>query len=508
MIINKYIRFPLGMSTFLKYLVYLIVFIAILLFYLFTTSSGNKHIYDLTSYTLSQESDLDIEVTSIDLDQYPHVVIEMNIEKKAKLILNGVLTHNSLNMDYKLRSECIASDVCQIDDDIDIDGHIKGVYSRIYLEGKGKALDGHVNYNVLKLTDKMEDLNLTMRDVNSTKLFTLLGYDAHIKGKADLNANFTLMEQDNKQGSITYDVKDNNFSGLPLNLHAQVNMEGIKHSFLADITSPYLKLNISKGHHDQDKKLVKAFYLLDIKDLSKLESLLGYKYLGPFYAMGEIKYDEYLSISGLSKSYGGMMDYLYENDGLKIELHAVSFREFMNIFPYPPMLEANATGKIYYNFIQETLVVNTKLKNAKVVHTDLVKIIQEKSGVNLLQETFDNSNLDATYHNGILLGDLKVANQENHLFLTNTKMDTNNHTINAYFDFKIQDQEFSGKVYGSLGDPDVNLDLQKLIKYQMEKQLDSIMGTGTTKAMRSIPMEAPAENMATGAASTFMKMFF
>ncbi|MFC2073381.1 hypothetical protein ACFLRS_00835 [Campylobacterota bacterium] len=496
------------MSTFLKSLVYLIVFISIGLFYLFYTSLGNKHLYDLVSYTLSQKSDLRIEVKSIDLDQYPHVVVEMNIEKKAKLILNGLINVNSIDMDYILTSECIASDICEINDDIDIDGHINGPYSRMQVRGKGKALDGHVNYNALKFTDKVKDLNLTMNDINSTKLFTLMGYDALIKGKADVNVNFKLMEKDNIQGSFNYDVKDNDFSGLPLNLHAKVNLEGMKHTFLADITSPYLKLNITNGQYDQDTKLAKAFYILDIKDLSKLETLLGNKYSGPFYAMGEMTYDKYLSVSGLSKSYGGMLDYLFEKDGLHVKLEAVSFMDFMKIFPYPAMLDADVTGDIYYNFIQKTMVVNTALKNAKVVHADLVNIIQKKSGVDLLRETFNDSSLDATYHNSILLGDLKLANKDSHIFLTSTKIDMNDHTINAYFDFKMQNQEFSGKVYGSLGDPDVNLDLQKLIKYQMEKQLDSIMGKGTTKAMRSIPMEGTAENMATGAASTFMNMFF
>lgn len=496
------------MSTFLKSLAYLIVFISIGLFYLFYTSLGNKHLYDLVSYTLSHKSNLKIEVKSIDLDQYPHVIVEMNIEKKAKLILNGLITANSIDMDYILTSECIASDICEINDDIDIGGHINGPYSRMQVQGKGKALDGYVNYNALKFTDKVKDLTLTMSDINSTKLFTLMGYDALIKGKADVYANFKLMEKNNMQGSFSYDVKDNNFSGLPLNLHAKVNLEGMKHTFLADITSPYLKLNITNGQYDQDTKLAKAFYILDIKDLSKIETLLGNKYLGPFYAMGEMKYDKYLSISGLSKSYGGMLDYLFEKDGLHVKLEAVSFMDLMKIFPYPPMLDAAATGDIYYNFIQETLVVNTALNNAKVVHTDLVNVIRQKSGVDLLQETFNNSRLDATYHNGILLGDLQLANKDSHLFLTSTKMDTNNHTINAYFDFKVQEQEFSGKVYGSLGDLDVNLDMQKLIKYQMEKQLDSIMGRGTTKAIRSMPMEGTAENMATGAAATFMGMFF
>ena len=72
----------------------------------------------------------------------------------------------------------------------------------------------------------------------------------------------------------------------------------------------------------------------------------------------------------------------------------------------------------------------------------------------------------------------------------------------------MQEQEFSGEVYGSIDNTDVNLNIQKLIKYQMGKQLDSMMGEGATKTMRSMPMEGAAEDMATGAAATFIKAFF
>lgn len=496
------------MSTFFKYFIYTLVFICIGLYYLIYTSSGNTYMYHFASQKLSQKSNLRVEVKSIDLAKYPHVVIKMNIEKKAKLILSGHISNSSVDMDYKLTSECIASDVCTIDDKIDINGHINGPYARMHIQGEGKALDGFVNYHALKFTDKVKDLNATMRDVNSTKLFRIIGYDAIIKGKANVGVNFNLMEKDNNQGSITYDIRDNNFSGIPLNLHTKVTIDGVKHTFLANITSSYLKLNISKGHYDREKKIAKAFYILDIKDLSHLETLLGYKYLGPFYAMGEIRYDKYLRISGLSKSYGGMMDYLFERDGLHIKLEAVSFMDLMEIFPYPPMIEADTTGDIYYNFIQKTLVINTKLTNAKVIDAELVNVIREKTGVFLQEETFDNSTLDASYHNGILVGNLKLSNDNSHFFLTNTKIDTDKNSINAYFDFKMQEQEFSGEVYGSIDNTDVNLNIQKLIKYQMGKQLDSIMGEGATKTMRSMPMEETAEDMATGAAATFIKAFF
>jgi len=203
-----------------------------------------------------------------------------------------------------------------------------------------------------------------------------------------------------------------------------------------------------------------------------------------------------------------MMDYLYEKDGLHVKLEAVSFMDLMKIFPYPPMIEADTTGNIYYNFIQKTLVINTKLTNAKVVHTELVNVIREKTGVFLQEETFDNSTLDTSYHNGILVGNLKLANDNSHIFLTNTKIDTDKNSINAYFDFKMQEQEFSGEVYGSIDNTDVNLNIQKLIKYQIGKQLDLMMGEGASKTMRSMPMEGAAEDMATGAAATFIKAFF
>lgn len=496
------------MSTFLKYVIFTVIVFFIIILYLLYTPLGNKNIYDYASYALSKKSGLWVEVQSIALHQYPQIIAEMNIERKAKLTLTGYIDDVSLDMDYSLTSECIASDVCKIDDNIDILGHVKGPFYRLDIIGKGKALDGNVTYSLLKYTDKVEDINITMHDINSTKLLTLLGQDALIKGKADVTVDFSLMDKTTKKGSMTYDVRDNNFSGLPLNLHTKVDIINMQHTFIIDITSPYLSLNISKGHYDQEKKLADAFYILDIKDLSQLETLLGYKYLGKFYAMGEINYDKYLSISGLSKSYGGMIDYLFEKDGLRVQLEAVSFMDVMSLFPYPPMLTADATGEIYYNFIQKTMVVNTKLQNAKVVHTKLINVIRKKSDVDLRRETFENSILDASYHNGLLLGDIKFSNKRSHLFLTSILMDTNQSTINAYFDVHMQRQAFSGKVYGSLDDPKVNLNMQKLIRYQMDKQLDSMLGKKNREILEKIPMGDAAKNMATGMGASFIGIFF
>ena len=496
------------MLKFFKYFIYFLIFLSLLLFYFFFTALGQSNIYTIIGNKLSKKTDLDIEIKSIELENYPHVRIEMNVEKKAKLILWGYLDDTLIDMDYNLTSECIATDLCEIDDDINIHGHVKGPFTKLSLQGKGIALDGNVTYTAIKYPDKVENVAIQMTDVNSSKLFKLLGQTAFIKGKANADVNFSFMSEDHRKGHITYDVKDKNFKGIPLDLHTKVTIIDEQHTFIIDLTSPYLTLNVSKGHYNQKEKRANAFYTLDVKDLSKLEMLLGYKYQGEFYAMGEILYDNYFKVTGLSKTFGGMTEFLFEKDGLKVDLNNVLLEEMMHLFPVPPLLTANATGTMYYNLIQKTLVANTTLKNAKFIHTKLANVIRKKSKVNLLKETFDDSSLNFTYHNDIILGDLKLANEHSHVYLKSTKIDTNESTINAYFDFKMQKQEFSGKVFGPLDNPTINLNMQKLIRYQMDKQVDKMIGKNNRKIMEKMPMGGVAKDVATDMGASFMKVFF
>jgi len=180
----------------------------------------------------------------------------------------------------------------------------------------------------------------------------------------------------------------------------------------------------------------------------------------------------------------------------------------MKLFPFPSIIDADTKGHIYYNFIQDTLVVNTTLKNAKFLPSNIVDTIYKRSGVKMMRETFDDCMLEATYHNNIIFGDMKLENQKSYFKLTNVKMDSEKDILNADFDFKMQRQEFIGKVFGSLDDPTVDLDMHKLIKFQMDKQLDSIMGKKGRKLMEKMPMGGVAKGMAAGMGAGVVGMFF
>ena len=72
----------------------------------------------------------------------------------------------------------------------------------------------------------------------------------------------------------------------------------------------------------------------------------------------------------------------------------------------------------------------------------------------------------------------------------------------------MQEQEFSGKVYGALDDPEVDLNMKKLIRHKMDKQMDSMVGKGNRKMMEKMPMGEAAKDAASGVAGGFMGVFF
>ncbi len=469
---------------------------------------GNANVYSFVGDKLSQKAGLHVEVKSLDISDYPHVRMVMNIERKAKLTLWGYLDDALIDADYLLSSECIAIEDCKIDDNIAIKGHVKGPFTRLYITGKGTALDGNVSYHATKYPDKAKDIAIQMQDVNSTKLLKLLGQDALIKGKADVNVSFAYMDEKHKKGSIIYHVEDENFKGIPLTLHTKVDIEDDMHHFNIDINSKALSLHLSKGEYDQKLKKAHAVYTLDIQELSTLENILGYKYQGAFSAKGEIHYDKYFTITGLSKSLGGLLDFTFKKDKLTMQLEDVIFEDIMHLLSFPSLLSATTTGLVTYHVLEKTLVVDTKLHNAHFTDSKLVHVIRKKSGVHMQLEHFDNSTLELTYYEHIINGNLKLSNKHSHVYLTSTMIDTKQSSINAYFDFKMQHQEFAGKVYGSLENPKVNLNMQKLIRYQMDKQVDKMIGKDGRKIMEHMPMGGVAKDMATDMGASFMKVFF
>ncbi len=430
------------------------------------------------------------------------------VEKFYRVKLNGALSDKWTNMDYTLTSARCPSHICTIVDDINISGHLYGPFSRLLIRGEGKALEGHIRFDGIKNDEAFKDLNIDMRDIHAKKLYTLLGEPALPHGKANIDLHLQYLSQEHKKGTLKYRLTKGMYETLPLELRADININDDLYTFTGDLNLNGAKANFTKGLHDASKKTTHTFYKLNIKDLTVLEALFGHKYFGPFYAMGTIDYKDDFHIRGLSKSLGGITDFLYKENILYVDFKDTSFKNILYLFDYPKLLDAKTNGSVNYHFDKELLLVNTKLNNAKFLPSEAIDKVYKKADIYLLDEIFNDSVLEFTYKNDIIQGSLKLSNPSGHIFLTDTKIDTDKKLVNANFDVSLQKRAFTGKIYGPLEKPKLDLNFQKLIRHEMDKGIDTVVGEGNRKMMDSMPMGEMPKDVASGMGGTMLDLFF
>lgn len=433
------------------------------------------------------------------------------VEKHYKVKLDGPLSNKWINMDYSLSAARLPSHLVTIVDDINITGHAYGPFKRLYIRGEGTALDGHVQFGGLKVGDAVKDLTLKMTNIHAKKLFTLIGEPTLPAGRATIDADVKYLGKGKQKASLTYNHKNGTYETLPFDLMSHIEIDDTLYSFSAEIDSNNAKLNLSKGLFDSDKDHTHAFYKVNIKDLTELEPLLGEKYIGPFYATGEVdlpKDMKKVKVRGLTKTLGGLTDFLYKDEFLYVDFEGTSFKYVLNLLSYPLLLDADLKGSLNYDFKKELLLVNTKLSKAKFLEQDMIDDAYKASNIDLSYEVFDKGRLKLSYKDKTILGELKLANEKGYMYLTNAEINTTDESVSAFFDINLQKKAYSGKVYGTIEHPKINLNVQKLIRHEMDRQMDGIIGQGNREMMDNMPMGSMPKDVASEMGAGFVGMFF
>ena len=430
------------------------------------------------------------------------------VEKHYALKLDGLINEELVNMDYSLQTQRFPSHIVTIKDNVSIQGHINGPFSHLRIRGKGTVLDGNVSFDGIKKEEKFYDVKVHMQNIHALKLSTLLGFPILLSGQTDIIANFPHLSKDTYSGELDYSLSKSTYKSLPLLLGGHIDIDQDKQLFNVNIQLGKTNIDLTKGLRDTKSNLSSAFFTVDSKNLAQLEELLGEKYLGSFFAMGNVSYKDKLQVRGLTKTFGGMIDFLYKDNMLLIDIEDSSLKNILNLFTKKPLFDATTIGHINYDYRKKLLLVSSKLVDAKFQPSTLTDTVFQKSGVNMLAEIFSDSTLNAKYQNKILEGNVELKNDTSHFTLSNILVDNKNKNVNALFDIKMQKQEFTGKIYGTLDEPKIDLNMKKLLKYQMNKQLDTYMGKDNRKLMENMPMGGTAKDMATDMGGGFMDMFF
>ncbi len=466
------------MNNFLRYTLLLLALFLLIIFYFFNTSMGHENLKNFLESSLSKKTDNKIEVISLNLDHYPNLIIKLKINNALNVTLRGELDNEEMSMRYHLTGEKFQLNTLLVNDKIDIKGTLVGSFDSLEVTGTGKAFDGKVDYTFTNLPSVIQDMNLEMKEVNSSKVLNFLEQKEFIQGQVDIKAHFTKFSKYEKQGGATIKMKQAYVPMLkvktPFKLNAQIKFENIKHKFNAKLTSTLGKITITNGTYNNSKKIFNSLYHIHLTNLSYFEKLLHHQYKGAFNSTGSIYYnndDEQLKIKGETSKLGGELRYLYHNKDIDLKFNNLSLKKLLYQLNTPILFNSKINGSINYSAKEDLVVINTQLKKTRFVPSKLTQTIQHKLKTNLLKGSYEQSYFSGGVKEDVLSAILTLDNGRNYIKLSKIKLNLQNNKLSSKFKLKMRGTKVEGKIYGTLEKPQIKIETKFFTL--PNKQMDS-----------------------------------
>jgi len=488
------------MRILIKYFVWLLSFLSLVLYYFLGTTLGHNSLGHLLEKHYSKQLKNKLEIISLNLDSYPYIAAQIKINNTATLFLNGNADSEKINMHYLLKGERFQWNSYMVEHPINLTGSMRGDSSELFVKGEGQVFQGETAYSFIQKSSDIDDLDVLLTDISSKELLEFLKYDVEIEGHADITIDFEHFSEFRKKGMAKIIMKratlPNVLEGVAFSLDADIAYRDLFRDFRFEIDSNVGKLRVAHGYYNKAADLMKAEYGLHIQELSYFEKLLGHKYSGVLNTAGEVKYElGKLSLLGDTTSYGGLLEYDYQNDNVDIVFNRVSLEKLLRQLSFPALLSANLFGTASYNIKDKIVLIDTKLKNTRFRRTNMTETIYKLTGIDIRKDVYNNSVFRGDYRDSVLSSFLQIDNGVNHLYLRDTKMNSKTNEVTANFEVAIDGQEFLGKIYGTLENPKVNLNMSRLIKYQIKKQIKSFFGTGKSAKRKHVKKESEDINL-------------
>lgn len=466
------------MTHLLRYILLAIIFFLLIIFYFLNTNMGHEDLKNFLENSLSEKTDNKIKITSLNLDHYPNLTIKLKINHALNVTLRGEFDNKDISMQYHLTGDSFKLNNLLLKDKIDIYGTLVGSFNALEVTGSGQAFDGKVKYTFTNLPNVIKNMNLEMKEINSSKVLNFLEQKTFVQGDVDINAHFSKFSKYEKEGEATIYMAKAHVpllqQKMPFKLHSKIDFSNIKDKFNATLTSNLGKITIKKGVYDSSKNTFDTLYHIHLTDLIYFEKLLHHQYKGSLNTTGRIDYNsdnEELQIKGVTSKLGGELTYLYHNQDIDLKFHNLSLKKLLYQLNTPLLFNSKINGTINYSAKEDLLIINTQLKKTRFMPSKLTQTIQEKLKVNLLKGSYEQSYFSGGIKRDILSTRLMIDNGENYIKLTKTKLNIKNHKLSSNFKMKMKGTKVEGKIYGTLEKPQVKIETKFFTL--PNKQMDS-----------------------------------
>lgn len=383
-----------------RFLILFLILISIVFGAIFTllfTSYGNAQIAQYLENKVNDEQDkVKFKVDNLKLS-FKTLDFNATIDDNSYININGdfAIFNQSVDLKYDIKVNDLKNLKNLINQDFNgpffTNGIFKGDLESSVIQGVSNFASGETKYII-----NLESLNINSVDIDSKDLkidefLTLLNQPIYTKGLLNLDAKLTNIKENSIDGIIKTNLKNGVLNNEVINKEFKQTL-GFNTSFQSNITSTFSQnkalingdvlsslgdLYFDKTQIDLNNYDSSSNYKIDIKNLEKLEGLIGKKLKGEFLSNGLIKGDKKeISIDGNSNIVDGETSYTLnikegELKNIDIKVKDAKLEKLLKILDEPVYLigdfELNSNIK-NPNLEKLDGSLDLKVINAKVIN--------------------------------------------------------------------------------------------------------------------------------------------
>lgn len=323
-------------------------------------------------------------------------------------------------------------------------GIFKGDIKEAIIQGFSNLANSQTKYYINLVDFEIKNINVEIQNAKIDELLAFVNQPMYTKGTLNINANINKLDIDNFDGIFKLNIFKAQINNEVLNkefnqkIQSLINFESdMEVSFLGDkielkskIISSIADIFIEKTLIDLKKKSLLSDYKIEVKNLNKLEGILGKKLNGEFLTTGNISYENLVVlIDGISNIFESTTSY-----NLKIE---DSFAQNINF-----KIENGKIEKLMHMLNQPIYATGNLDVNGEIKTTDLEKldgsIVSKVSNAKVINEVVNavfKQNLKDTINFDLGVNTSLIPNQAVSKIVLSTNI-ANLNSEKAIFDFK------------------------------------------------------------------------
>ena len=385
------------MKKLFLWLTLLIVFIAVLAYSIVFSKFGNELIASYIENKVNNpQQNIKFKVTNFRL-RVDSLDFNAVINENSNISVNGALSiwnrWVDLKYDIKITDLSILNNLINqnLKSELFTNGVFKGDYQSAIIQGFSNIANSETKYNLVLKDFKIKDIFLELKNAKIDELLNFMNKPHYLNGDLTINANIKNIDNNNLDGKLIANISKGQLENDVINkefnqtFSSKINIDGdIEALFLgknAEIKTQLLtsigNLFLEKTLVDLEKDRVVSDYKFEVKNLQKLESVLGRKLIGDFNTTGNILYDNLiLSVDGNSDIFESstvfrfkLEDNIVKDISFKVENTKIEkLLDFLNE-PIYATGDLNVQGEIQNSNLEELSgTIISKISDAKLVN--------------------------------------------------------------------------------------------------------------------------------------------